>query len=135
MDAFRDSFVTWSMQTWAMRMANTSQAAYLYYFTFEPSGEKLGAYHAAEIVYAFNNIDLLLESAPDKHKRLAETMSDYWVAFAKSGTPNAEGLTTWMPYSKDNRHYIELDDTITGKKDLLPGIWEFHDKVRLEQAR
>lgn len=134
MDAFRDSFVTWSMQTWAMRMANTSQAAYLYYFTFEPSGEKLGAYHAAEIVYAFNNIDLVLESVPDNHKRLAETMSDYWVSFAKSGTPNANGLTAWMPYSKDNRQYIELGDRVTGKKDLLPGIWEFHDKIRLEKS-
>lgn len=135
MDAFRDGFVTWGMQTWAMKMANTDQQAYLYYFTFKPAGEKLGAYHAAEIVYAFNNLERLAEPVPNNHKQLAEAMSDYWVAFAKSGKPQVEGLPNWLPYSKENRHYIELDEKIQGKKDLLPGIWEFHDKIRLEQAR
>ena len=102
---------------------------------FKPSGEKLGAYHAAEIAYAFNNIELLRDNAPDNHKQLAEAMSDYWVAFAKTGQPNARGLPKWLPFSKADRQYIQLDEKIQPKKDLLPGIWEFHDKVRLEQAR
>ncbi len=135
MDAFRDDFGTWAMQSWAMKMENTRQPAYLYYFTFKPSGEKLGAYHAAEIAYAFNNIELLRDNAPDNHKQLAEAMSDYWVAFAKTGQPNARGLPKWLPFSKADRQYIQLDEKIQPKKDLLPGIWEFHDKVRLEQAR
>ncbi len=73
------------MQTWAMMMANTNTDAYLYYFSHWPSGKELGAYHAAEILYVFNNVIRLRPDAPANDVALSDLMSDYWVAFAKQG--------------------------------------------------
>ncbi|MCW8195291.1 carboxylesterase family protein [Proteobacteria bacterium 005FR1] len=132
LDAFRDSFVSWSMPTWAMMTANVDQPAWLYYFSHRPSGpmkEKLGAYHAAEIQYVFDNYR---EDIPHEQE-MAEIMSDYWVAFAKTGNPNEADRPEWKPYTRENRHYVEFN-TETKKgvvqgDNLLPGVWEFYDKL------
>src|SRR5262249_8365621 len=50
------------------------------------------ATHGAEVSYAFNN------PAPtwtEVDRALADTMSSYWVNFAKNGNPNGPGLPTW----------------------------------------
>lgn len=130
LNAFRDGFASWGMQTWAMMMANTSTDAYVYYFSHWPAGEELGAYHAAEIVYVFNNVTRLRSDAPAGDVKLADLMSDYWVAFAKQGRPKVKGLPKWKPYKAKSRRFMEFKDgkALAGK-DLLPGVWEFHDKV------
>lgn len=130
LNAFRDGFVTWGMQSWAMMMAQTNSDAYLYYFTFQPLGERLGAYHAAEIVYAFNNVKLVRDNAEKNHLILANSMSDYWVAFARTGVPNPKGLPEWPAYTKGKRQYIEFNEEIGARQNLLPGVWEFHEKLR-----
>lgn len=132
LDAFRDGFVTWSMQSWAMMTNKVDQPAYLYYFTHKPSGpmqEQLGAYHAAEIQYIFDNY-----SQPVRHEQeMADIMSDYWVSFAKSGNPNTESRPQWKPYTKAQRHYLEFNnqskDGAVPSKDPLPGVWEFYEKL------
>lgn len=137
LDGFRDVFVTWSMQSWAMMTANVDQPAWLYYFSHRPSGpmqEKLGAYHAAEIQYAFDNY----QDDVGHEQEMADIMSDYWVAFAKTGNPNSDlasenGRPQWKPYTAKQRHYIEFNnETKKGAmpdKNLLPGIWAFFEKV------
>ncbi|MGQ9425078.1 carboxylesterase/lipase family protein [Gilvimarinus sp. F26214L] len=134
LDAFRDSFVTWPMQTWAMFTANVAQPAYLYYFTHRPAGplkEQLGAYHAAEIQYVFNNV----RENDTRERELGDVMSDYWVAFAKDGDPNAakSDHPDWKPYTKERRHYMEFNNesgaAAVPAENLLPGIWEFYEKL------
>lgn len=56
---------------------------------------KLGAHHSAEIIYVFNNLDIRATrdwpyTAWDR--KLADTMSSYWVNFARTGDPNGAGL-------------------------------------------
>lgn len=132
LDSFRDGFVTWSMQTWAMHMAKVNQPVFLYYFSHRPSGpqqQELGAYHAAEIRYAFNNVP----SKPAYESTMGEIMSNYWVSFAAVGNPNGVSKATWQPYTAQQRHYLEFNaETKTGAvagKDLLPGVWEFYEKI------
>lgn len=137
LDGFRDAFVTWSMQTWAMMTANVNQPAWLYYFSHHPAGpmqDKLGAYHAAEIQYVFDNN----QTDDASEQEMADIMSDYWVSFAKTGNPNKalakeNERPQWQPYTADDRNYIEFNNH--GKKgavpgqNLLPGIWAFYEKV------
>lgn len=138
LDSFRDNFVTWSMQTWAMMTANVKQPAYLYYFSHRPSGpqrDELGAYHAAEIKYVFDNY----RGSTRADKKLADIMSDYWVAFAKNGNPNTKGRPQWQPYTADARYFMEFNGAI-GKgaipgKDVLQGTWELQEKLMARSRR
>ena len=100
--AFRDE-LGWVMRQWAEFQAKTGKGkVYLYYFTHEPptpagsprGGRGSGATHGAEAQYVFEN---LAPNRPwtDLDRRLADTISSYWVNFATSGDPNGKGLPHW----------------------------------------
>ena len=76
----------------------------------------LGAFHALEIGYVFENLDAQnarLFGTSDRE--LSKAMSAYWREFAKSGAPNVSGLTPWPQYDAKQAKYLFLDETITVK--------------------
>ena len=103
----------WAMRKSAELQAKRGNNAYVYYFTrvppSPPDRPSRGATHVAEIPYMFNN----LASGPipwtDTDRQLADTMSSYWVNFARTGDPNGPGLPTWPAYA----------DAATGKAQVL----------------
>lgn len=64
------------------------QRTYVYLFSAAPprEGQTVGAFHAAEVPYAFGSRPWLVGGPEDK--RLATAMPDYWSAFARAGDPN-----------------------------------------------
>ncbi|GJG86479.1 carboxylic ester hydrolase [Gemmatimonadetes bacterium T265] len=67
--------------------------AYVYQFTRageDSAARARGAYHSAEITFVFGRPRPILAAAGRAayDSTLAETMSDYWVAFAATGDPN-----------------------------------------------
>jgi para-nitrobenzyl esterase len=92
---------SWNMRQSAVAQAKKNKGAYVYYFTRVPRGgdgkpSPRGATHTAEIQYAFNNPTGL--NWDDVDRKLAETMSSYWVNFATKGDPNGHGLPAWPPF-------------------------------------
>jgi para-nitrobenzyl esterase len=99
----------WHMRLFAIDQAKRGKKAWLYYFTHEPptapGTRNLHATHTAEIPYVFNNLKAPrvypdasspeLASASAKDRALAETVSSYWVNFARTGDPNGKGLSSW----------------------------------------
>ena len=60
------------------------------------------SYHTAEIPFVMNSL-ALTETAHgngDAAKALADKMSRAWVAFARTGNPNVNGLPNWPPYTR-----------------------------------
>jgi para-nitrobenzyl esterase len=114
--SFRDSSFGWQMRTWVRLATKTGQSkAYLYYFSRVPPGpesSRYGAYHASEIAYVFDNLDLLKRPFEDPDHRLAEAMSSYWVNFAATGDPNGKGLAKWPAYRQGEDVAIELGDRV-----------------------
>ncbi len=117
-DAFlgilRDEVFTRQMRLWARAMETVDSEAYLYYFTrvpMHPERDNYGAYHAAEIAYAFDNLEALPYEHESTDFRLEQEMSDLWLQFARTGRPSAPGLPEWPPYS-EGQNYLELGDTI-----------------------
>ena len=151
--AHRDGSGVWCMESWARLMRHTSSNAWLYYFSHTPPGaesersippgnmtRRVGALHAGEIPYVFNNIRTYIDDlrlmpnwptapAQDDDIALAEAMSDYWVAFAKSGEPKATGLPEWKPYTEKTKHYMAFNQGATPGTDLLPGAWDIQEKI------
>jgi para-nitrobenzyl esterase len=113
--AFRDTMM-WAMRLFAERQTALGRRAYWYFFTHEPpvepGGKDLKATHAAEIVYAFDNLwaprvipDLsspTLAMASEADRRMADQMSSYWLNFARSGDPNGRSLPNWPRFTDRN---------------------------------
>jgi len=60
-----------------------------------------------------NNLDTYPEN-----QKLAEKVMDYWVQFARTGSPNRDGLPQWPEYRERQKSYLILDDTISRDIDL-----------------
>jgi para-nitrobenzyl esterase len=96
--------------TQAERKAAQHKApAWLYLFTWEDEVRK--AFHTIEIPFAFDNVHLVKRRANGSPEvdRLARTMSDTWVAFARTGNPNHPGLPEWQPYDAKKRLTMIFD--------------------------
>lgn len=92
-------------------MQNVSSPAYQYEFT-QPAwwNPKLGAMHAGEIGYVFNTLNQA--KVRDDDIELAQTMMRYWINFALSGNPNADGRPLWPEYDEQGARYLELGGVV-----------------------
>lgn len=119
--SLRDVTFTLPMRTWARMTATGRSKAWLYFFSHVPPNpnNKLGAYHAAEIIYVFNNLRLRNQAYQESDHKLAEIMSSYWVSFATTGNPNGKGLPRWLPYNRAAEPYLDFGDTVRSGNHLL----------------
>ncbi len=98
----------------SVRLADMQAAAgkapvYFYMFTFDsPTNGK--SFHALEIPFVFDNVDRtpLTGEGPERFP-IASAMSDAWIAFARTGNPNHEGLPEWPLYDPDQRPTMIFD--------------------------
>ncbi len=91
-------------------------AVWLYEFHRESTafGGTLGAAHAVEIPYAFDNLgapgaNFFTGETTEAMQTLSTQMADAWVAFARTGDPNGSSLPPWGRYSPDERTTMVLD--------------------------
>ena len=116
--AFRDRYFGREMVRWADGMASVDQPAWMYFFSFHPSVDALGAYHAGEIRYVFGN-DHLIPDADEADRRLADLISNFWVRFAATGDPNATGLPEWQRWDPQRMNYLEFANEPRAGEDLI----------------
>ena len=89
--------------------------SYLYVFERNPNNPSQRASHFMEVPYVFNNLS---EQATREDKELAKLINDYWVQFAKTGSPNGSGLPAWPPYDLESKRHQVLDVEISqGQND------------------
>ncbi|MCC7132165.1 MAG: carboxylesterase family protein [Gemmatimonadales bacterium] len=103
----------------ARAMNKAGQNVYLYHFTrVAPGGEKLGAWHAAEISYVFGMVPPWLPQ-DRTDAALGEEIRGYWLRFAATGDPNGTKAISWPAYGTRGRdYYLELGDAIVTRTDL-----------------
>jgi para-nitrobenzyl esterase len=137
LNAFRD-MVFWNLRTWARNQtANGRNKAFMYFFTREPpvtgNERSRGASHTAEIPYAFNNLHQQRNRPwTDVDRKLADTMSSYWVNFAATGNPNGAGLPEWPAYQvgASNRVMILGETPAAGEGPSPAGLTLYDQHYR-----
>ena len=106
-----DVAFAWEMRKWAQLITQRGKDAYMYVFSHAPPGggpdRPKGAYHEGEIDFVFNR---RMIGWVEKDQELADLMHAYWVNFAKTGSPNGEGLPTWPVYDSDLDNAMELNE-------------------------
>lgn len=113
LQAQTDRVFTRAMYRWAHLQSRIGRApAYLYYFTHTPPDESLleyGAYHGAEVMYAFDNLGADGDADYGETDRLLrDQLSGYWLNFARTGDPNEAGLPVWPTFSEAPEQVMEL---------------------------
>jgi para-nitrobenzyl esterase len=112
------------------KYAQHAAPVYMYIFTHESdlivpgTQHKLGAAHALEIPYKFNNIrpatqdskrgpppvgaNMMSDSRPES-VQAAHNMSEMWSTFARTGHPGSKGQPDWPAYTTEKRATMEID--------------------------
>jgi para-nitrobenzyl esterase len=101
----------------AALMARHGGRAYLYHFTKRRPGavgQRLGAFHGAEIPYVFGN--LAERTIPgfgaigvdERDRALSRQLMGYWGRFAAAGDPNGEGAPEWPVFDGRRRAVMEF---------------------------
>lgn len=111
-------------KTWAwLEAQKRTGSAQVYRFQFDrapltPQGwfgkrdsAKAGAFHAGEINYVFDTLDVFPWLVDDADRQLSKTTVGYWVHFVKTGDPNGEGLPFWPSYREASAKVMHLDAT------------------------
>ncbi len=93
----------------------------------------LGAYHGAEMAYAYGVLDSLnwngrVRDWTDADRKLSDVMMTYWVNFARTGDPNGPGLPAWPKYAVDAERVMRFaDDARAGDLPNKPQLDFFRD--------
>ena len=112
--AFSDYRYVMASITIAERRAALQKApVYLYYLTWETAARdgKLLSPHSLDIPFAFDNTRTNpLTRDSDTAIALADKVSDAWIAFARTGNPNAGKLPQWKPFNQADKATMVINN-------------------------
>jgi len=111
---------TGRMRAFSVKMAQHRAAfgaadSYNYWFQWESSNfGGLGmSHHTLDMPLVFQNSDSTPEftGATDEARELSVKMTDAWLAFARTGSPNTDALPSWQPVTKTTANAMVFDTT------------------------
>jgi para-nitrobenzyl esterase len=116
--------------------------AYLYRLDWETPilGGKLISPHGLEMPMVFDNVEsggAALTGGVPEAKKLAASMSEAWIAFARAGNPNTvkSKLPKWDPYDSVKRPVMIFDNQSRVENDPLKEQREIFDRASSRASR
>jgi para-nitrobenzyl esterase len=109
-----------SLVTADRKVAQHAAPVFVYMFTWETPvlDGRLKSPHALEIPFVFDTVQTsgLTGDSPTRFA-LADKMSRAWLAFARTGNPNHDGIPNWPPYSTEQRPTMIFDNQCKVEND------------------
>jgi para-nitrobenzyl esterase len=105
----------------------SGRPAYLYEFAYVPEqlrGDVPAAPHGIDVPFVFRNKHPRLPMN-DSDMRMAASISEFWLQFARSGNPNPPGIERWHKYDADTDHWMVFEND-------GPALRTHHRKARLD---
>lgn len=100
---------------------NNKSGCYIYNFTRRLPGDDKGAWHSADLLYAFSTLDFNWRPFEKIDYEISKQLSDVICAFAKTGNPNCSSIPNWNAGYKKPMHFCEK--TGCAKWDTLKNIY------------
>jgi para-nitrobenzyl esterase len=104
-------------------------STYIYQFGHvppdKPNFPNYGAFHTSEVPYVLHTLHTWNRPWQKLDKDLENTLSSYWVNFAKTGNPNGPNLPEWKNYDKFTGYILLLGDKVESKAALLKKEFDF----------
>ncbi len=131
-------------RSFARLMSARGAPTYVYMFSRvgdDSANRARGAYHSAEITFVFGRPRPLQPSAGSTayDSKVAEAMSDYWVAFATSGDPNgpptAGKWPLWPRYESATDALLEIGPEIAARTMVKRAVYDSLDEVARSHGR
>jgi para-nitrobenzyl esterase len=126
-DLMRERTFGAPVRAWAIAQAKVAPVYYYFWahvppfpaglsYSQQSPATKLGAYHGAEMAYAFGLLDSLNWNGRARDwtaadRRLSAETESYWVNFAKTGNPNGDHLPQWPAYDPQHERLMVFGDT------------------------
>ena len=89
------------------KLSGGDAPVWMYLFTWAAGPMRSG--HGYELPFVFHNVHEPVLHPSSSREQLADRMADAWVAFARNGDPNHDGLADWPPYDTDARPTMLFD--------------------------
>lgn len=106
-----------------------TKPSYMYQFSHvspdKPNFPNFGAFHTSEVPYTLHTLHTWIRTWQQMDRDLENTISSYWVNFAKTGNPNGANLPEWKTYNKQTGNIMELGDKVELKEALLKKEFDF----------
>lgn len=110
-DCYPHTLYTGAVTYAKKRAEQGGEPVYLYYFDrVQPGSNAFGAFHAADLYYAFGTLYRNVRPFDDVDYRISEDMIAYFCNFVKSGDPNGEGLAVWEPGTPEKQEFLHFGD-------------------------
>lgn len=98
---------------------------FMYFFTYQLGGR---AGHGYEIAFHFDNVATEYGHSSPPREQLVDEMSEAWIAFARSGDPNHDGLAEWPPYEVPDRSTMCFNrggsEIVTDPSSAARELWD-----------
>jgi carboxylesterase type B len=105
---------TWFWSKWRTKTAKSKVFTYFWDHSLPgPDAEQFGAFHTSEVPYVLNTLYMSDRSFTDADRKIADTMSSYWVNFIKTGDPNGSNLIHWPDTTEEPGMTMEVGEVST----------------------
>lgn len=91
---------------------------FVYFWNYPSSIPRMGACHAVELAYVFNNLTETIYTGDNINIELANKAQDMWINFIRTGDPSTEEHY-WPEYNREYRETMILGDHVRCVQDPL----------------